>query len=340
MPEMDGLALVEHVRRSVPGLPVILMTAHGSEEIAVQALRKGAASYVAKRNLAAELVDTVISVLEFARADLSQKHILACLTQTESHYELGNDIGAIAPLIGQLEANLNRMQLCDETGLIRVAVALREALVNAIYHGNLDLTSALLEDDEAQFTELAARRPHEEPYARRRVHLIARETRNEVTYVIRDEGQGFDLASLPDPTLPQNLERRTGRGLFLIRTFMDEVRHNDVGNEITMVKRRDAAAPGATPGRRRWGRSPGRSRPRFSPRSRARRSGSRSRSRPAAPTPPHSGLRLVIRHTDASAIAICSDAIAKPSGGPCLAAASRAASSARACACTSASSFW
>jgi CheY-like chemotaxis protein/anti-sigma regulatory factor (Ser/Thr protein kinase) len=248
MPEMDGLALVETVRKTVPGLPVILMTAHGSEEIAVQALRKGAASYVAKRNLAAELVDMVRSVLEIARADLSQKHILACLTLTESHYELGNEIGAIAPLIGQLEANLDRMHLCDETGLIRVAVALREALVNAIYHGNLDLTSALLEDDEARFVELAALRPHQEPYARRRVSLIARETRNEVTYVVRDEGQGFDVASLPDPTLPQNLERRTGRGLFLIRTFMDEVRHNDVGNEITMVKRRDAAAPGATPG--------------------------------------------------------------------------------------------
>ena len=125
----------------------------------MQALRKGAASYVAKRNLAAELVDTVLSVLEIARADLSQKHILACLTQTESHYELGNDIGAIAPLIGQLEANLNRMQLCDETGLIRVAVALREALVNAIYHGNLDLTSALLEDDEAQFTRAGGAPP-------------------------------------------------------------------------------------------------------------------------------------------------------------------------------------
>lgn len=248
MPEMDGLALVETVRRNVPGLPVILMTAHGSEEIAVQALRKGAASYVAKRNLAGELVGTVLSVLEIARADLSQKHILACLTQTESHYELGNEIGAIGPLIAQLEANLNRMHLCDETGLIQVAVALREALVNAIYHGNLDLTSELLEADEARFAELAARRPLEEPYARRRVRLIARETRNEVTYVIRDEGQGFDVATLPDPTLPQNLERRTGRGLALIRTFMDNVHHNDVGNEITMVKRRDAAAPGATPG--------------------------------------------------------------------------------------------
>jgi CheY-like chemotaxis protein len=86
MPEMGGLELVETVRRRFPGLPVVVMTAHGSEEVAVQALRKGAASYVAKRNLAVELVETVAGVLEIARADLSQRHILACLTQTESHY--------------------------------------------------------------------------------------------------------------------------------------------------------------------------------------------------------------------------------------------------------------
>ena len=60
MPEMDGLELVETIRRRFAPLPVILMTAHGSEEIAMQALRKGATSYVAKRNLAAELVDMVM----------------------------------------------------------------------------------------------------------------------------------------------------------------------------------------------------------------------------------------------------------------------------------------
>ena len=69
--------------------------------------------------------------------------------------------------------------------------------------------------------------------------MTACETRTEATYVIRDEGRGFDPAALSDPTSPQNLDRLTGRGLFLIRTFMDEVRHNDVGNEITLVKRRD-----------------------------------------------------------------------------------------------------
>ena len=55
MPEMNGLELVEEIRIHYPTVPVILMTAHGSEEIAIQALRVGAASYVPKRNLAKDL---------------------------------------------------------------------------------------------------------------------------------------------------------------------------------------------------------------------------------------------------------------------------------------------
>ena len=63
--------------------------------------------------------------------------------------------------------------------------------------------------------------------------------RNDVTCVIRDEGQGFDPSTLSHPTAPANFERRTGRSLLLIPNFMDEVRHNAVGNEITLVNRRD-----------------------------------------------------------------------------------------------------
>src|SRR5262245_50461880 len=63
MPELDGLALVEAIRRDYPFIPAILMTAHGSEETALAALRAGAASYVNKRNLASRLIETVQDVL-------------------------------------------------------------------------------------------------------------------------------------------------------------------------------------------------------------------------------------------------------------------------------------
>jgi anti-sigma regulatory factor (Ser/Thr protein kinase) len=57
-------------------------------------------------------------------------------------------------------------------------------------------------------------------------------------FVIRDEGPGFDPRQLPDPTAPTNLEKPSGRGLLLMRTFMDEVVYNDAGNQVTLVKRR------------------------------------------------------------------------------------------------------
>jgi anti-sigma regulatory factor (Ser/Thr protein kinase) len=59
----------------------------------------------------------------------------------------------------------------------------------------------------------------------------------EATFVIQDEGPGFDPASLPDPTDPENLDKVSGRGLLLMRTFMDEVSYNDRGNQVTMIKR-------------------------------------------------------------------------------------------------------
>jgi CheY-like chemotaxis protein/anti-sigma regulatory factor (Ser/Thr protein kinase) len=239
MPEMDGLELVEKIRVSFPSVPVILMTAHGSEEIAVQALRRGAAGYVPKRLLARDLVETVENTLDLTHAARAQQRVLESLTSSEAHFLLENDVALISPLVGYLQNNLAGIRLCDEVGLFRVTVALREALVNAIEHGNLEVPSALREEDERIFRELAELRRHQSPYQDRRVYVTVRETLREAVFVIRDEGPGFNVADLPDPRDPANLERLSGRGLLLIRSFMDEVRFNGPGNEITLIKRRD-----------------------------------------------------------------------------------------------------
>jgi CheY-like chemotaxis protein len=239
MPEMNGLQLVEAIRRDFATIPVVLMTAHGSEEIAALALRKGAASYVPKVYLDQDIIPTVEHVLTATKADRHYQRAFECLTHGESHFLLHNDPALIAPLIGYLEEMLARLELCDQTEIMRVSIALQEALLNAIDHGNLEASSELRQKDESEYQDLIRKRRQEKPYRDRRVNVSARMSPAEVVYVIRDQGPGFDPSSLADPRDPGNLERVGGRGLLLIRTFMDEVFHNPTGNEITMLKRRE-----------------------------------------------------------------------------------------------------
>jgi CheY-like chemotaxis protein/anti-sigma regulatory factor (Ser/Thr protein kinase) len=238
MPELDGVGLVREVHATYPSVPVILMTAHGSEDVAAQALRIGAAGYVPKRRLAQGLREAVADLLHLARAARQQQDVLEYLAEREDRFVLPNELALVAPLVGHLQRGLKQRKFCDEAGEMRVAVALREALVNAFVHGNLEVSSALKEADYQAYWQLIERRQSEPPYRDRRVHLHVRETTAELAYTIRDEGPGFDPRALPDPTDPSNLEKVSGRGLLLIRTFMEEVRFNAAGNEITMIKRR------------------------------------------------------------------------------------------------------
>ncbi len=91
-------------------------------------------------------------------------------------------------------------------------LALEEGLANAVKHGNkLDPT--------------------------KRVHVECElSEKGFFSIVIRDEGDGFDPNDVPDCTLPENLDKPSGRGLMLMRAFMDDIRYNDVGNQLTITK--------------------------------------------------------------------------------------------------------
>ncbi len=245
MPEMDGLELVAAVREQYPLVPVILMTSLGSEEIAVRALQQGAASYVPKNTLVSELLDTVHRVLGVSFQRRSEARMMKCITYAKATFELENDNELIAPLVSYLQESVTQLAICGESERVRVGVALEEALTNALYHGNLEVGSELREDDFNAYYSLAEQRTSLSPYAHRRIRVETDLSRDQAVFVIRDEGPGFDPSTLPDPTDPVNLEKLSGRGLLLMRTFMDEVVFNEAGNQVTMIKRRVLAAAGA-----------------------------------------------------------------------------------------------
>ena len=238
MPNLDGLQLVEAMKKSYPLIPVILMTAVGSEETAVQALKAGAASYVPKRRLAIELLETVRFVMRAAEGERNVSRLLVHRTeQADFRFALENELPLLAAVVTYMQQTMSAMGLFDEGERLRIGVALEEVLLNAMFHGNLELSSALREDDRPTYQDLARTRSHEEPYRQRKVYFEAHLSPRAAEFTIRDEGPGFRLNELPDPTDPANLHRASGRGLLLIHTFMDLVEFNESGNLVRLVKR-------------------------------------------------------------------------------------------------------
>ena len=109
------------------------------------------------------------------------------------------------------------MKRVEKLGVVKpeksnLFVALDEAFVNAVKHGNKYDSQKL-------------------------IRIAAEISKQEAKFTVEDEGEGFDVAQIPDPLDPQNLFKTSGRGVMFIYNIMDEVKYNDRGNRLTMVKR-------------------------------------------------------------------------------------------------------
>jgi serine/threonine-protein kinase RsbW len=140
--------------------------------------------------------------------------------ELEHTLELPNDLDAIERVVQELVDRSIAAGFDSDRLRLNFRVSLTEALANAMLYGNAG-----------------------DP--RKRVKVEARLSPDRIVVRVTDEGGGFDPAVVPDPTLPENIARPGGRGIFLIRSFMDRVEFNDRGNSITMMLGRDAPEPRA-----------------------------------------------------------------------------------------------
>ncbi len=250
MPMMNGLELVNHMRAHYPHIPAVLVTARGSEHLAAEALRQGAAGYVPKSNLDDLLLKTVEEVLGLMRMEQSYSKLIECMTENRFVFEMPNQPDMFMPAIDLSLQMACGIDLFGETECPRVAMALKQALENAMYRGNLELTHEQWKNQSANDSpnqqQLAnvSQRLAKSPYKDRKIHFDARVMREMLRVVIRDQGPGFDTKLAPQKDDPDALDDQKGRGLVLIHNFMDRVSYNEQGNEITLIKYRDQPLQG------------------------------------------------------------------------------------------------
>lgn len=232
---LDGASVVSAIHERDASIPIILITTKGQESAAIRAFAAGAVNYIPRHLLRNELFPTLRSVLQAAQRKEREQQLMQRMTDFYCRFELENNPALLPSIVHYLQDHLSRLQLCGDSMLIRAGIAIDEALVNAMHHGNLELDSSLRETDNETYDREVRRRAHDPPYAERRIQVEARISKERAEISVRDDGKGFDPTRLPNPTDLEHMDKVAGRGVHLMRSFMDEVRFNERGNCVTLV---------------------------------------------------------------------------------------------------------
>jgi serine/threonine-protein kinase RsbW len=200
----------QHRRRLLTSVP-----ANTAGPMIVKAFKMVAANYLRLPYNKDELREIVEQTLSYKLRYVDDPSLLSH-THEKIEFELPSDLTLMGGVLQYLLERVAKMGVISPEAS-NLFVALDEAFVNAVKHGNKNDPSKL-------------------------IRVGAELSPKEACFTIEDEGEGFDVQTIPDPRDPANLFKSSGRGVLLIYNIMDEVEYNAQGNRVKMVKRPEPAA--------------------------------------------------------------------------------------------------
>jgi anti-sigma regulatory factor (Ser/Thr protein kinase)/ActR/RegA family two-component response regulator len=206
----SGVEILSELQRKRLAVPVVVSSDEAQRGGIVKAFKMGAANFLRLPYNNDELRAIVEKTLSYKLRFVEDLKVLPYVRE-KVDFELPSDVSLMNGVLQYLIERVARL------GVIKpersnLYVALDEAFVNAVKHGNKNNPSKL-------------------------VRITAELSAKECRFTIEDEGEGFNVQEIPDPCNPENLFKSSGRGVLLIYNIMDEVKYNERGNQLTMVKR-------------------------------------------------------------------------------------------------------
>jgi serine/threonine-protein kinase RsbW len=195
------------------------IVSNAAEPVIVKAFKLVAANYLRQPYNRDELREIVEQTLSYKLRYVDDPSLLSH-THEKIEFELPSDLALMSGVLQYLLERVAKMGVISSEGS-NLFVALDEAFVNAVKHGNKNDPTKL-------------------------IRVGAELSPKEACFTIEDEGEGFDVETIPDPRDPANLFKSSGRGVLLIYNIMDEVEYNAQGNRVKMVKRPEPAAETGT----------------------------------------------------------------------------------------------
>ena len=219
MPRLDGLQLLHAIKDINPRVPVVLISGYGDVETVVNALKSGAENFLAKPLDMAVLGKVIDQALSLTSPQAPLGRNLRRLRQWTS-MEVASQPEYICEVLYLIAQSGVAVGFAEHDLDANLKLALVEAVTNAMEHGNRWDPGLV-------------------------VKVSVEATPEELSVTVEDQGQGFKINSLADPTRGDQLMNERGRGVFLMQVIMDEVVFNPQGNRVCLRKHRGGRPAGA-----------------------------------------------------------------------------------------------
>ena len=238
MPMMNGLELLEELRKEKSNAIIVMLTAFGTEEYAVQSFQKGANNYLKKPIYHKDLILLLKRYDQVLRSRTVDREFPGEVLRREGTFRFKSQIENIPSIVDRLVKETG--SLFDSSERTEIEVGLNELIMNAIEHGDLEISmyekAKALENNE--LNQLYKERQSDEKLLNRYVTVHYKLNLESCEWIIQDEGQGFDWQSLPNPTIGKNLFVLNGRGIFISRFQFDELEYIGAGNIVRILKQK------------------------------------------------------------------------------------------------------
>jgi len=235
MPNMDGIELLESIRKISKDVIIVFITGHGNEELALQALQLGANNYIKKPIDITEIKTLTNRYYDVIRSKAIQSNIVDLIKHREMEIEITSDMNLVQSLANYLSKKTGNF--FDSKERMRIELGINELLINAIEHGNWDISyeeknEALLKN---RIADLYKTRQEHPDNVDKKVVVKYKQSEKFCEWIITDDGNGFDWKIVPDPT-KTDLTRINGRGILLSRLQFDEMEYLGNGNSVRIKK--------------------------------------------------------------------------------------------------------
>ncbi len=239
MPVMDGLEMIEEVRKKKSDAVVIMATAFDSEEYAIKALQLGANNYLKKPIHAENLKRLLTKYYNILKSRSIASDLILDIQAVEFSKKFKSDIDSIPLIVEHLIKETQNV--FEDNERIGLELGLAELITNSVEHGNLGISyeqkSKALENNS--LPDLVADRLTDPEIAKRGVSVKFTLNEDFCEWIIEDEGEGFDWKSVKDPLESESILKLHGRGIFISKFQFDELEYIGKGNIVRVKKYRN-----------------------------------------------------------------------------------------------------